>query len=171
MDDTNPASIFINYRTSDEPVAAALLDTALSYRFGAENVFLDCRSMAAGTPFEKALRTAVRRCDVLLVVIGRNWLTATDQHGRRLIDQRGDWVRTEIAEAYRVGAHVVPVLVGDVPALAKAALPPSIRQLASNQFVRLRPRDSRSDLNQLVAQLQGLLPRFADPSDSDPSAA
>lgn len=171
MNNTNPASIFINYRSSDEPLAAVLLDTALSFRFGAENVFLDCRSMAAGTPFELALRTAVRRCDVLLVVIGKRWLTATDEHGRRLIDRRGDWVRTEIAEAYRVGAHVVPVLVGDVPVISKAALPASIRQLAGNQFVRLRPRDGRSDLDQLVAELRPFLPRFTDPSDSDPSAA
>lgn len=162
-----PASIFINYRTSDEPLAAVLLDNELSRRFGSENVFLDSKSMTAGTVFDEALRTAVRCCDVLLVVIGRRWLTSTDEHGRRLIDQRGDWVRTEIVEASLARAHVVPVLVGDVPRLSKAALPPSIRSLAGNQFVRLRPRDGRQDLDQLVARLRGLVPRLG----SDPDAA
>ena len=171
MNDATSPSIFINYRLSDEPYAAVLLDTALSFRFGAGNVFFDSRSMSAGTPFENALRTAVRRCDVLLVVIGQRWLTATDEHGRRLIDARHDWVRTEIAEAYRVGAHVIPVLVGDVPVISKAALPASIRQLAGTQFVRLRPRDGRSDLDHLVAGLRNLVPRLADPSDGNPSAA
>ncbi|GAA1567794.1 hypothetical protein GCM10009789_21520 [Kribbella sancticallisti] len=167
MNNATSASIFINYRSTDEPSAAMLLDHELSARFGDENVFLDSRSIAAGAPFDEALRTAVRRCDVLLVVIGRRWLTSTDEYGRRLIDQRGDWVRTEIVEAYRAGAHVVPVLVGDVPTLSRAALPPSIRRLAGNQFVRLRHRDGRADLNQLVSKIRGLVPRL----DDDPTAA
>jgi hypothetical protein len=171
MTDNTFPSIFINYRTSDEPLAAALLDSELSARFGADSVFLDHRSLGAGTPFAAALRTAVRHCDVLLVVIGPRWLGATDEHGRRLIDQRGDWVRTEIAEAYQAGAAVVPVLVGDVARLSRAALPPSIRALAGNQYLRLRPRERRADLDQLIAELRRLVPRFTDPSDGDPSAA
>lgn len=172
MNNASPASVFINYRSSDEPLAALLLDIGLAQHLGAEHVFLDHRSMCAGTVFEPALRTAVRGCDVLLVVIGRNWLTATDGDGRRLIDQRSDWVRSEIAEALASGAHVVPVLVGDVHPLTKAALPPSIRALASRQFVRLRVRDGRQDLDHLVGQLRTLVGPLPDrPSDSDPTAA
>ncbi|MDX6263554.1 MAG: hypothetical protein QOH84_5242 [Kribbellaceae bacterium] len=171
MNNATSASIFINYRSSDEPVAAVLLDNALSARFGSHNVFLDSKSMAPGTPFDEALRTAVQHCDVLLVVIGQRWLTAADQHGRRLIDHRGDWVRIEIIEAERAGKHVVPVLVGDLLPLPKAALPSRIRSLAGKQFVRLRPRDSRTDLDQLATKLCGLVPHLNGPADGDPSAA
>ncbi|NEA32806.1 toll/interleukin-1 receptor domain-containing protein [Streptomyces sp. SID13031] len=160
MNNATSASIFINYRSSDEHVAAVLLDNTLSARFGEQNVFLDSKSMAPGTPFDEALRTAVRDCDVLLVVIGSRWLTSADEHGRRLIDHRGDWVRLEIVEAERAGKHVVPVLVGDVPPLAKVALPAAIRSLAGKQFLRLRPRDGRADLDQIVARTRTLAPRL-----------
>ncbi|SDD36866.1 TIR domain-containing protein [Actinokineospora iranica] len=171
MTEKPSTSFFINYRSSDELLAAALLDTALCLGFGPERVFLDGRSMAVGTRFDKALLTAARNCDVLLVVIGERWLMALDEHGRRLIDRRGDWVRREIAEAGRAGAHVVPVLVDGAPRLAEAALPPSIRWLARTQYARLRHDHCRQDLAHLITRLRALAPRLAERTDDDSSAA
>lgn len=153
MDDTNPR-IFINYRSGDQGLAALLLDRELSYRYGADQVFLDSRSLVAGTVFDTRLLAAVRSCSVLLSVIGRNWLTLTDEHGRRLIDRRRDWVRLEIAEGLARGVPVIPVLVEEVAPLTSASLPPSIRALARRQFVRLRQRSFRPDLDHLVDQLR-----------------
>ncbi len=158
--------IFINYRSSDEPLAAVLLDRELSARFGSDSVFLDSRSMDLGTAFDTALLSAVRGCAVLLVVIGARWLTATDEHGRRLIDQRNDWVRMEIAEAHAAGRHVVPVLVGDVADLPEAALPASTRWLARNHYARLRHRDSKGDLESLIARLGELEPGLRHSADT-----
>jgi TIR domain-containing protein len=159
MDESNP-KIFINYRSGDQGLAALLLDRELSHRFGADQVFLDTRSLVAGKVFDTRLLTAVRGCAVLIAVIGRNWLTLTDEHGRRLIDRRRDWVRTEIAEGLARGVPVIPVLVDDVAPLIGASLPPSIRALARHQFVPLRPRSFRSDLEHLIIQLRALNPVF-----------
>jgi hypothetical protein len=153
--------IFINYRDSDEPWAAAALDDALTERLGREAVFLDSRSIVIGQWFDEELRANLCHSSVLLVVIGARWLTVTDVYGRRLIDRPQDWVRMEISEAFALRIHVVPVLVGDLPILDPAALPPSIRQLARCQYLRLHHRHRHQNLDQLVQNLLAWDPGLA----------
>jgi hypothetical protein len=153
--------IFINYRSGDQALAALLLDRELSHRYGPDQVFLDSRSLVAGTVFDTRLLAAVRGCAVLISVIGPNWLTLTDEHGRRLIDGRRDWVRMEIAEAIALGVPVIPVLVENATPLAPAALPRSIRTLAKHHIVPLRHRSFQSDFEFLITQLRVLNPVFA----------
>jgi hypothetical protein len=152
--------IFINYRTGDQELAALLLDTALSHRYGPDRVFLASRCLVAGRAFDTGLLAAVRECTVLLAVIGRSWLTMRDEPGRKLLHRRQDWVRLEIAEALARGVPVIPVLIEDTARLDPACLPASIRKLAKNQFVRLRHRSFRSDFGYLVSQLDELHDSF-----------
>ena len=49
-------------------------------------VFKDVDSIELGDDFVEAITTAVESCDVLLAVIGDQWLTITDQAGRRRLD-------------------------------------------------------------------------------------
>jgi hypothetical protein len=158
--------IFINYRSDDQALAASLLDRELSHRYGPDQVFLDTRSLVAGRVFDTGLLSAVRNCAVLIAVIGQNWLTTTDEHGRRLIDRRQDWVRMEIAQGLERGVPVIPILLEDVPPLIPAALPPSIRRLAKHQFVPLRHRSFRSDFEYLITQLSTLNPVFNRDTDN-----
>lgn len=157
MNDTKPR-IFLNYRAGDQGITALLLDRELSLRYGPDQVFLDNRSLVAGRVFDTRMMAALRGCSVLVSVIGRSWLTLTDDRGRRLLGRRNDWVRMEIADCLARGVPVLPVLVDDVAPLVPAALPPSIRALARYQFVRLRQRSFHSDLEFLVAQLRALDP-------------
>jgi hypothetical protein len=150
--------VFINYRDCDQPWAAVLLDHVLSRRLGDDAVFLDSRSVLPGAEFDQALLTAVQRSEVLLVVVGDQWLAAQGAHGRRLIDRRQDWVRREIAAAFASQTTVVPVLIGDAAVLRPETLPTNIRRLATCQYVRLRHRDSRQDLTHLLNLLPKLIP-------------
>lgn len=152
------SKVFINYRDSDEPWAAVTLDDALARRWGEDTVFLDNRSIAIGQLFDLELLANLRSSSILLVVVGPRWLTVRDTHGRRLIDSPTDWVRSEIAEGFATGIHVVPVLVGELPPLASAALPPKIRQLARCQYMRLRHRYRHQDLNAIAQRLLALDP-------------
>lgn len=149
--------VFINYRTTDQPWAAVLLDLKLSSEFGADSVFRDSRSIPPGTKFDHELLSAARHAAVLLVLIGDRWLNARDAHKRRAIDSRTDWVRREITEAFSCGTTVIPVLIGDTPTLVPSDLPPAVRQLATCQYIRLRPRDSERDVDHLVHLLFTLL--------------
>lgn len=151
------ATIFINYRTSDEPTVAVLFKRELSTRFGADAVFLATGMIPPGDDFERVLLRQVRGAAVLLAVVGRHWLDAPHTNGGRALDYPGDWVRREIAEALANSVRVIPVLVGDTPPLMNAALPTDIGQLATCQFLRFRPEDFAADLDKITTELTMLL--------------
>lgn len=147
--------VFINYRECDQPWVAAVLDRELSRHFGEDAVFLDSKSVVPGAVFDESLLGAVRRCAVLLVVIGDRWF-ATGTDGKRLLDRRQDWVRREITTAFASGSTVIPVMVGDVLRPSPELLPGSIRRLGRCQAVHLRHRECAHDIARLVDILAGL---------------
>jgi hypothetical protein len=52
-----------------------------------------------GDDFVETITRAVGSCDVLLTLIGNEWLTVTDADGRRRLDRPDDFVRLEIETA------------------------------------------------------------------------
>ena len=56
-------------------------------RFG-DRVFHDVDNIPDGEIFSEVIDRALQECDVALVIIGPNWATARDQHGRRLITKK-----------------------------------------------------------------------------------
>ncbi len=57
------------------------------------------------------ISSAVGSCDVLLALIGDQWLTLTDSHGRRRLDDPDDFVRLEIEAALERNVRIIPILV------------------------------------------------------------
>ena len=93
--------MFISYRRSDcQPQANGLHD-GLSHRLESATIFMDIDSIPPGVEFEQHIRQEIEICDVVLVLIGDNWL---DPHlparttGR--IDDPDDFVRLEIESAF-----------------------------------------------------------------------
>src|SRR6266545_3613033 len=78
--------IFLSYRRDDSADAAALLYDRLAAHYGREQVFKDLDTLIPGDSFPREIAIAVASCDVLLAVIGRRWLTITDQRGARRLD-------------------------------------------------------------------------------------
>lgn len=164
-------TIFINYRTADEPTAAVLLKRELSEHLGAGNVFLAIGMIPAGDDFERELLRRVRDATVLLVVMGQRWLNAPGAGGGRAVDDDRDWVRREIAEALATGVRVIPVLIGSTPRLTDAPLPADIAQLTRCQFLRFRPDDYEADLATIIAAVSeagGITPAQPTVTDGHP---
>lgn len=157
--------IFINYRGDDSHTTAELIDRDLADEFGRERVFLDCRSISIGDDYVRELVEQVRRCRVLLVLIGPTWLTLTTPTGVRRIDEPTDWIRREIAEAFDAGVRVVPVLLDDTPRLAQRDLPADISALAHLQAVVVRRRHTRADIRDLIRRLSEVEPALAAARD------
>jgi hypothetical protein len=153
---TAQGGVFISYRGEDSHSYAALLYTELSRRFGPELVFLDSASIPAGADFAAQLLGRVRQSAVVLAVIGSRWLAAADAGGRRRIDDPGDWLRRELAEAFAAGVRVIPVLTDGAQMPTEAELPGDLAALGRCQYQRLRYRDAGTDLARLVADLAGL---------------
>jgi hypothetical protein len=158
---TRRQGVFVNYRVGDRQNEAALIADGLARRLGSELVFFASRSLPVGRDFAPGLLAAVRGCEVLLAVIGPQWTAVTGPDGQRAIDDPGDWVRAEIAEALRLGIPVVPVLIGDGPPLrmpARDELPDDIAALSHMQYVRMSYQDISVDrlAERLVAASPGL---------------
>lgn len=131
--------VFVNYRTKDEGSTALLVSRHLSERIGERNVFLDSRSMAPGTLFDDALLRNVWRSDVLVSIIGEQWLDFPGRTGRA-IDDPADWVHRELFEALTHQVRVVPFLVGAAKLPKPDELPERLRDLVRHQYVVLDRR-------------------------------
>jgi hypothetical protein len=62
-----------------------------------------------GRDFVRVLEEQAAECEIMLAMVGRNWLTATDSAGRRRLDNPEDFVRIEIESALNLGKLVIPV--------------------------------------------------------------
>jgi hypothetical protein len=126
-----------------------------------DQVFLDYRSVPAGSDFADELLERLQACSVLLVVIGPHWLTLTNAAGQRRIDDPADWIRREIVEAFTHGLRVIPVLTDDVALPTGADLPDDIAGLSRRQYVPLRRRYTDVDLAFLAKRITDTAPELA----------
>jgi hypothetical protein len=100
-------SIFISYRRDDTADVAGRIYDRLAQHFGADSVFKDVDSIPLGVDFRKQLSESVGRCGILLAIIGRQWLTITDESGRRRLDNPRDFVRIEIEAALQRNIPII----------------------------------------------------------------
>jgi hypothetical protein len=91
--------IFLSYRREDAAPYARLLQFQLRERFPDARVFLDMDSIDPGLDFAEVIREALDSCAVLVALIGRQWATLADEHGRRRLDNPDDYVRFEVQTA------------------------------------------------------------------------
>jgi hypothetical protein len=75
--------IFISYRRQESSHLAGRLYDRLAERFGEERVFMDVATIDLGVDFAEVITRAVGTCQVLLAVIGSQWVTVADADGRR----------------------------------------------------------------------------------------
>lgn len=117
--------IFISYRREDAQGEARHLADDLKQHFPGQ-IFMDVTGIEPGRDFRKVIDGAVSTCDVLIVVIGRDWLTTADAQGQRRLDNPKDFVRLETGGALAREIPVIPVLVQGASMPASEQLPPNL---------------------------------------------
>jgi hypothetical protein len=155
--------VFISYRREDCPGHAGRLFDRLRTRFGGDSVFIDVAGIEAGVDFVEVLENAVGSCDVLLAVIGREWVTSSDKNGRRRLDDPRDFIRLEISTALARNVRVIPVLVEGAPVPTADVLPDDLKPLMRRQAVELRDTRWDADVDDLIELLAKIL-RAASPA-------
>ncbi|MCA9232375.1 MAG: TIR domain-containing protein [Planctomycetales bacterium] len=123
-------SAFISYRRKDTADISGRLFDRLSGYFSSENVLLDVDALVSGSNYRTQIEQLLERCNVVLAVIGQEWLTVQDDQGRRRIDDPDDQLRIEIEVALKSGHTVIPVLVHDAGLPTADQLPEALRALA-----------------------------------------
>ncbi len=144
-------SIFLSYRRTDAPGHAGRLYDRLVERFGQDHVFRDLDTLEPGADFVETIQETVSRCDVLIAVIGKDWLEP-DRSARR-IDHANDWVRLEIANALERHIRVIPVLVHGATMPAPDDLPDNLRPLARRHGVVLSEAAWSAQVTELLDAL------------------
>jgi hypothetical protein len=164
-------NIFINYRRGDDPGFTQALFSRLEQAFAPDRLFMDVDNIAPGLDFVQVLNEQVARCDVLIAVIGKNWLEAADESGQRRLDNPEDFVRIEIESALSQKKRVIPVLVNDARMPRSTELPDGLKPFARCNAVRLTHERFRADTQGLVKALEQLLTETEAARRADGEAA
>ena len=149
--------IFISYRRSDTAGHAGRLYDYLKSYFGEERVFFDVDTIKPGTNFEKKINTELDESEIVLVLIGKQWLDVMDSAGNRRLDDPHDYVRLEVETAINRNITVIPVLVEGAEVPSAKSLPEPLADLSRRNAIRLGDDHWSSDFKLLSAILRNSL--------------
>jgi hypothetical protein len=116
-------AVFISYRRDAGAGYAGRIADTLVEHFGEDKIFRDIDSLEPGLDFAEAIERAIESSEVLIAVIGKNWLTATDAAGQKRLENPDDYVRTEIATALKRKIRVIPLLIQGAAMPSASELP------------------------------------------------
>jgi formylglycine-generating enzyme required for sulfatase activity len=116
---------------------------------------MDVDAIALGANFVSILSDEVAKCDVLLAVIGPNWIDARDEAGHHRLAREQDYVRVEIAAALQRGIPVIPILLEGTRVPKPEQLPDDLRGLAQRNGLDIRHTSFHADMDKLVSRLRG----------------
>ena len=100
---------------------------------------------------------AIGSSGVMLAVIGKNWLTATDAAGRERLQDPNDYVRMEIAAALQRNMRVIPVLVQGASMPGTDELPEDLAPLTRRNAFELHDSSWGDDIRRLISALERVL--------------
>lgn len=140
------AGVFVSYRRDDVGMIASDVVGELQKELQVP-VFFDLESIQSGEDFRQAIADALRGCDVILVLLGKDWYGPADRDRRR-VDDPDDIFRNEVQTAIQSSAYLIPVLVG-IQALDDETLGP-VAALAGRQWHHIRLGQKPADIKALV---------------------
>lgn len=108
--------IFISYRREDSAGHTGRLYDSLKAHFGAESLFLDLSAIESGQNFVDAIKTAVGSCDALIAVIGRQWLTYSNE---RFNESMEDVMKAVCWPRLLAGVACVVLISGPIAVLSQ----------------------------------------------------
>ncbi len=143
--------IFISYQRDDTAGFAGRLSGNLKGLFGVKNVFRDRDNLPGGTRFKIDIATFINASDVILAVIGKNWLTR--------IQSPDNFIQLEIVAGLKrkESLILIPVLIEDAKLPSLELVPQDVQPLFDAQCVELRDSDWENDVNRLLDAIENLL--------------
>src|SRR5262245_65665204 len=110
------AKLLLSYRRADSAAIAGRIFDRLVARYGATSVFMDVDNIPFGTDFREHIRETLLTSDLLVAILGPQWL-GLRADGQSRIKDSADPVRIEIETALQARLPIVPVLIAgtDMP--------------------------------------------------------
>jgi TIR domain len=124
------AKLIISYRRADSAAMTGRIRDRLVGQYTASLVFMDVEDIPFGIDFRDHIRAELLRSDLLLVIVGKEWLgTHADGTPARILSET-DPVRIEVETALQNAIPVIPVLVNGGQMPEPSDLPESLRNFA-----------------------------------------
>ena len=141
--------VFISYRRADTDALAGRLRDRMVAGLSGWNVFMDVASVEPGANFKEVIDTTLSHTSIMLVLIGKNWLS-----NNRLHDPE-DLVRYEITSALALDLRIIPVLVSGATMPSVHDLPSDLVGLTLRNAIEVRHTRFDDDLAHLVRAISG----------------
>jgi formylglycine-generating enzyme required for sulfatase activity len=146
-------TVFISYRRETGAGEARALFNDLVAKLGEGSVFMDVDSIALGRDFRSILQATLASCDLMLVLIDKNWAEAKDKQGRSRLNNPKDFVRMEIEAALKRNIAVTPILVQGATIPDADQLPEEIADLAYRNGFEIAHNRWESDVKEMIRRL------------------
>lgn len=117
---------------------------------------MDVDDIPPGADFASHIDARVGSCDAMVVVIGKNWLTARNAAGRLRLSDPNDFVGLEVAVALQRRVLVIPALVAGAQMPKVEELRDDLKALARRNALTLSDQDFRGDTDNLVNAIEKL---------------
>ena len=146
--------IFISYRRDDSVQMTERIYEKLIEEYGSKSIFKDVDNIPIGVDFRKALEEEVQKCDIVLVIIGKKWLTVTNEKGELRLFDKNDFVRIEVDMSLKRGILVIPILVDGSVVPKEDDLPDSLNRLPYLNALQIRTHpDTKNDMRRLIKSI------------------
>ena len=146
---TGDVNVFISYRRDDSSGYTLALYKQLSETYGSENIFMDLDDIPHGSDFVATIEAVLSKAQIVLVMIGEDWLNASNAQGRRL-DNPNDFVRLEVATALDRDIRVIPVLLKNAKMPSEDELPDVLKKLARRNAIQIHDDQFEESVNKLI---------------------
>lgn len=145
--------IVISYRRSDSSAIAGRIFDRLAAHYGEDSVFMDVDNIPFGIDFRAHIQEMLIQTDVLLAVIGPNWLGASTAAAVRM-QEKTDPVRVEIETAIARNTAIIPVLVDGAKMPDSTAVPAEFGNFAYLNAAEVATgRDFHIHMNRLIGAI------------------
>jgi tetratricopeptide (TPR) repeat protein len=153
--------IVISYRRADSGVITGRIRDRLAQHYGDDCIFMDIDNIPFGMDFRRNIADALSKNDLLLAVIGPDWLgrgssgpTLGLVSGPARIDDQDDPVRIELETALQRGIPTIPVLVGGAGMPKAEDLPDTLKRLSFHNAAEVdSARDFHSHMDRLIRSI------------------
>ncbi len=147
--------IAISYRRADSSGISGRIFDRLAAHYGEGAVFMDIDHIPFGVDFRSHVHDTLLQTDILLAVIGANWI-GVDTAGHARIREEMDPVKVEIAMALEQHTTIIPVLVDGAKMPRSTELPP---EFANFSFLNAAEVSSGRDFHHHMDRLINAIDR------------
>src|SRR5215213_5144700 len=114
---------------------------------------MDVANISLGRDFRLILEDSLASCDLMIVLIGKDWLLSKNEAGRFRLENPDDFIRLEVGTALKRNIPVTPVLVQGARMPSADQLPEDLQQLSYRNGFELSHSRWESDVQEMIRRL------------------